>query len=221
MADVVPGVDGPVRDLPEKQVRAVRAAYFGLLSEIDHQLGRVFSYLDDEGLWDDTLIVFTSDHGEHLGDHHLFGKPTYFDESFRVPLIIRAPGDEAGGTRGDVVDEFTEAIDVMPTVLEWMGADIPRTCDGASLMPFVTKAGDTEARDAAHCEYDFRDTATTSIASDLGVNNDEANFCAIRGSRYKYVHFAALSPLLLDVVEDPHPVHRHLAPPRSLSPRQP
>ena len=73
--------EGLVSAMDEAAVRRMRAAYYGLISEIDDHLGRVLDYLKQSGQYDDTLIVFTSDHGEQLGDHHLLGKLGYFDES--------------------------------------------------------------------------------------------------------------------------------------------
>lgn len=78
----------------------MRATYFGLMSEIDGHLGRVFAYLKESGQWDDTLIVFTRDHGEQLGAHRLLGKIGHLDASFRIPMIIRNPDREADATRG-------------------------------------------------------------------------------------------------------------------------
>src|ERR1700754_1439686 len=98
-------------DMTEEQVAQMRATYCGLMSEIDDHLGRVFDYLKETGQWDDTLIVFTCDHGEQSGDHHLLGKIGYFDESYRIPMIIRDPRQEANGTRGTIVEKFTETVD--------------------------------------------------------------------------------------------------------------
>ncbi|MFZ9636083.1 MAG: sulfatase-like hydrolase/transferase, partial [Alphaproteobacteria bacterium] len=121
---------GLARDMSEAEVLQMRATYFGLMSEIDDQLGTVFRYLEETGQMDDTLIVFTCDHGEQLGDHHLLGKVGYFDQSFRIPMIIRDPAASANGSRGRIVDAFTETIDCMPTILDWLGLPIPRQCDG-------------------------------------------------------------------------------------------
>jgi arylsulfatase A-like enzyme len=123
-------------DMTEAQVAQMRATCCGLMSEIDDHLGRVFDYLKQTGQWDDTLIVFTCDHGEQWGDHHLLGKIGYFDESYRIPMIIRDPRADANGTRGMIVERFTETIDTMPTILEWLGLPVPRQCDGRSLLPF-------------------------------------------------------------------------------------
>ncbi len=85
----------------------MRAPYYGLRTEIDDQLGRVFSFLKETDQWDNTLIVFTSDHGEQLGDHHLLGKIGYFDQSFHIPMIVRDPEAKADISRGTVVKQFT------------------------------------------------------------------------------------------------------------------
>ena len=124
------------------------------MSEVDDCLVRVFGYLQETGQWDDTLVIFTSDHGEQLGDHHLLGKIGYFDESFRIPLVIRDPSD-AGG-RGLVNASFTESIDVMPTIIEWLGGKKPDACDGRSLLPLLT--GSKSADGAPNCI-----TNTTSV----------------------------------------------------------
>ena len=99
----------------------MRTAYYGMISEVDDHLGRVIGYLKETGQYDHTLIVFTCDHGEQLGDHHLLGKIGYCDESFRIPLVIRDPSPAAASSRGRIVDQFTETIDVMPTILAWVG----------------------------------------------------------------------------------------------------
>ena len=96
------GANGPVSPLADDEIRQTRRAYYGLIAEIDHQFGAVFAELRRTGQWDDTLIVFTSDHGEQLGDHHLLGKLGWFDQSYHLPLIIRDPDAAA---RGRVVSE--------------------------------------------------------------------------------------------------------------------
>jgi arylsulfatase A-like enzyme len=110
-----------------------------MISEVADHLGRVIGYLKKTGQYYNTLIVLTCDHGEQLGDHHLLGKLGYFDESFRIPLVIRDPSPTATVSRGRIVDQCTETIDVMPTILAWVGAEVPRACDGRSLLPFLTR----------------------------------------------------------------------------------
>jgi arylsulfatase A-like enzyme len=198
------GARGLAAELAEEEVRQMRATYCGLLAEIDDALGRVFAHLDATGQWNDTLIVFTSDHGEQLGDHWLLGKVGYFDESFRIPLVIVDPRGEAAATRGTVSDAFTESVDVMPTILDWLGGSIPRSSDGASLLPLLEGRRPRGWRDALTYEYDFRDVHYSHPETALGLALDHCSLAVIQDAEAKYVHFAALPPLFFDLRNDPH-----------------
>jgi arylsulfatase A-like enzyme len=184
--------------------RRLQASYFGLMSEVDDNLGRLFDHLKAVGQYDSTLIVFTTDHGEQMGDHWLLGKCGYFEQSYHIPLIIRDPRPAADATRGRRVDAFTEHVDVMPTLLDWCGLDVPPACDGRSLLPLLT-ATDTPAgwRDAAHWEFDFHDPADAEVERQLRIPMHACSLAVLRGDRFKYVHFAGLPPLLFDLDDDP------------------
>lgn len=190
-------------EMTEQQVAQMRATYCGLMSEIDDHLGRVFTYLEETGQWDDTLIVFTCDHGEQLGDHHLLGKIGYFDESYRIPMIIRDPRAAASGARGSVVQQFTETIDTMPTILDWLGLPLPRQCDGRSLLAFCEGLGPADWRQEVHYEFDFRDLFYTKPESGLRLAMDKCSLAVVQDHDFKYVHFAALPPLFFDLKNDP------------------
>jgi arylsulfatase A-like enzyme len=181
----------------------MRAVYYGLISEVDAALGRLFDHLRQEGLWDKTLIVFTSDHGEQLGDHWMLGKAGYFDQSFHVPLIIRDPSAEADAQRGRVVNAFSEHVDIMPTLLTHLDLAVPPQCDGAALQPFLRSAGPPRWRTHAHWTFDFRDPSFDGPEQALGLTLHQCNLAVIRGERFKYVHFAGLAPLLFDLIADP------------------
>ncbi|MGB0062427.1 sulfatase-like hydrolase/transferase, partial [Candidatus Binatus sp.] len=84
----------------EKRLRRLKAVYYGLMSRVDAELGRLIRFLKESGRWDSTLIIFTSDHGEQIGDHWLIGKCGYFDGSYHIPLIIRDPRAQADAERG-------------------------------------------------------------------------------------------------------------------------
>jgi arylsulfatase A-like enzyme len=188
----------------EKKLRRLKASYFGLMSEVDAALGRLFAFLKDSGRWDNTLIVFTSDHGEQMGDHWLLGKCGYFDASYRIPLIVRDPRGAADGTRGNVVERFSENVDIMPTLLDLLGLDIPVQCDGFSLRPFLEGRGAPERwRSEAHWEFDFRDPADDAAEKRLDLTLHQCTMNIVRGPRYKYVHFTKLPPLFLDLEHDP------------------
>lgn len=192
------------RDMDEAEVCQMRATYYGLMSEVDDQLGRVFQFLKDTGQWEDTLIVFTSDHGEQLGDHHLLGKLGYFDQSYHIPMIVRDPDASANATRGTIVDRFTEAVDAMPTMLDWLRLPVPRACDGRSLLPFVREGGaPADWRTEVHYEYDFRNVFYSQPETQLGLAMDESSLAVVQDEHYKYVHFAALPPLFFELDKDP------------------
>jgi len=186
-----------------KKLNRMRAVYFAMMSEVDENLGRLFAHLKLEDLWDDTLIVFTSDHGEQLGDHWMLGKAGYFDQAYAVPLIVRDPRPSADRTRGQVVRNFTEHVDIMPTLLDAIGAEIPPQCDGRSLLPFVKERAAYGWRTEAHFEFDFRDASFDEPEKELGLTLHQCNLTVIRDERFKYVHFAGLPPLLFDLTRDP------------------
>jgi arylsulfatase A-like enzyme len=193
--------------MTEDEVRLTRAAYYGLISEIDAHVGRVIGYLKATGQYDNTLIVLTCDHGEQLGDHHLLGKVGYFDESFRIPLIIRDPSPAAATSRGRIVEQFTENIDVMPTILAWVGAETPRACDGQSLRPFLHGERPEDWRTEVHYEFDFRSSYGDVHEKVLGLPIDQCSLAVVQDATYKYVHFDALPPLFFDLQADPGQFH--------------
>jgi arylsulfatase A-like enzyme len=185
--------------LDDDGVRLLRATYYGLVAQADAELGRLFVALKAAGVWDETLIVLTSDHGDQLGDHFLWGKDGWFEATFHVPLVVKAPA----GARGAVVDDFTESVDVMPTILDYLGVPAPPALDGVSLRPFLEGRRPASWRDAAHFEYDFRDRHAPGVQAALGLDGEACGLAAIRDRRYKYVHFAALPPLFFDLARDP------------------
>ncbi len=150
----IPGVRAPD---DEAELRQLKATYYGMMAEVDHHLGRLFDWLDQTGAVDDTLVVVTSDHGDQMGDHWLTEKLGWWDESYHVPLIVRAPGHAPGGR----VDAITEHVDVMPTVLEWLGLDLPVQCDGRPLTPFLGPAAEAPTDWRHEAPTDWRQEAPT------------------------------------------------------------
>ena len=181
----------------------LRATYYGLMREVDDNLGRLFAALRETGDFENTLIIFTTDHGEHMWDHWMLGKHSYFDQSFHIPLIIRLPGSASQGRRGRQIEAFTEAVDVMPTILEACGATIPLQCDGFSLGDFLAGADPPAWRDAAVWEMDFREIGGGTPEHEIGVPLDLCCYAAIRDRAYKYVHFPGLPPAFYHLAGDP------------------
>jgi len=115
-------------------IAKMRAAYYGKISQIDHWMGRIFSVCEARGWMDDLLVVFWSDHGEMAGDHGRYHKSCFYEASLRVPLLMRWPGRIEPGT---VSDELAQTVDIMPTVLQAAGQDVPERCQGRPLWPVL------------------------------------------------------------------------------------
>jgi len=187
-----------------RQTQQDMVNYFGLIDEVDDNLGRLFASLKAGGHWDSTLIIFTSDHGEQLGDHWLMHKLGFYDESYYIPLIIRDPRRQADASRGTQITEFSESVDLMPTMLDWLGLDIPSQCDGFSLMPAIRAGVMPEGwRTEAHWECDFRNVRDDYVENHLGLTMHQCGLSVIRDHHYKYVHSAGLAPLFFDLRQDP------------------
>lgn len=188
----------------EKRLRRLKAVYYGLMSEVDHEIGRLIHFLKEQGKWENTVIIFTSDHGEQMGDHWLLGKCGYFDQSYKIPLIVRDPRASADANRGTIVSQFTENVDIMPTMMTMIGAEIPVQCDGRALQPFLDGSSPkAEWRTEAHWEYDFRDPTDDAAETKLGLTLHQCTMNIIRDKEYKYVHFTNLPPLFFDLRKDP------------------
>ena len=187
----------------DHKIRQIRAVYFGLVSKVDHYVGQLIEHLKAIDQYDNTLIIVTSDHGELLGDHGLFGKRGYFSESYHIPLIIRDP-EQQNKTKGHIIHSFTESVDILPTILDWLGQPIPRQCDGDSLLAFIHESPPDDWRKEVHWEYDFRDTQSTHIEKALGVSMDDCQMNVIKNDKYMYVHFTNLPALFFDLQCDPN-----------------
>jgi arylsulfatase A-like enzyme len=176
-------------------------AYMGLVKQIDDHVGRLIAALEAGGRMDDTLIVFTSDHGDYLGDHWLGEKELFHEEVVRVPLIIVDPDAAADATRGHGETRLVETLDLVPTFIEAVGGTAPgHLLDGRSLLA-LTRGTDAPAwRDACFSEidYDFR-----RARLELGLGPGEGRAFMVRTARWKYVHYVGFREQLFDLDADP------------------
>ena len=123
----------PIGKYPDNQ-RRMWSGYYASVSFMDEQVGKIIRALDDLGLRDSTAIVFTSDHGYHLGDHQFWQKSNLHEQVLRVPLIVSAPGMSRGQS-----DAVVELVDIFPTVCDLTGQSIPTEVQGTSLLPLLNK----------------------------------------------------------------------------------
>lgn len=184
---------------------SVLPAYMGLIKQIDDQMGILFSFLEQKNLMDDTMVIFTSDHGDYLGDHWLGEKDLFHEPSVRVPLIIYDPDQRADATRGSVNKDLVEAIDLAPTFLDvYGGVHLPHIMDGRSLRPLLFGETPEDWRSYVISEYDYS-------FMDIGkVLNKPAIDCWLRmifDGRYKYILSEGFRPMLFDLREDPDELH--------------
>jgi len=160
-----------------EDVRKLQAAYYAMIGLVDEQFGRILAHLDARGLRDDTIVIFTSDHGEMLGDHGLVLKGARFYEGLvRVPLIVSWPGHVPDGRQSKALVELT---DIAPTLLKFADIAVPDHMQGRSLDGVL--AGETDAashRDHVRCEY-----------FDAVAMPDGTSATMLRTDRYKLVMY--------------------------------
>lgn len=181
---------------------AVMQAYMGLIKQIDDELGKLFTFMEARGLHDNTMIVFTSDHGDYLGDHWMGEKSWFHEPSVKVPLIIVDPSTAADATRGTASDALVESIDLLPTFIETLGGEVPiHRLEGRSLRPLIEN-GHTPAdwRTFAVSESDYSDRAAKYI---LDMPDQKCNTVMICTERWKYIHIDSYRPQLFDLESDP------------------
>ncbi|MCE8514568.1 sulfatase-like hydrolase/transferase [Ruegeria pomeroyi] len=181
---------------------AVIPAYMGLIKQADDQMGRLFTWLEETGRMQDTMIVLTSDHGDFLGDHWMGEKTFFHDAATRVPLIVYDPRPEADATRGSVCDALVESIDLVPTFVEAAGGKpAMHILEGESLIPILHGARDHTLRDHVICEYDF---SASPIAHLNDISVRQAVMFMVADKDWKLIHFEAdPRPMLFDLKNDP------------------
>ena len=187
----------------------VYPAYLGLVKQIDDHLGRLFAELNALGRSDDTMIVFTSDHGDYMGDHWLGEKDWLHEEIVHVPLIVVDPRTGADATRGSVSTALIESIDLAPTFVEALGGSVDDNLwlEGQSLLPLISAvdSSTTTSREAAVCQAEF----STLELQDEFLAHSEGMLRAtmIRTDRYKYILSETGPNLLFDLEQDPSELH--------------
>ena len=170
--------------LPDEWILRGRAAYWALTDEMDQMIGKILRALEENGLAGDTLIVYSSDHGEHAGDHDLWMKRTFYEESARVPTIVSWPGVLREGT---VCDRVMSALDLGATMLDAIDAPAIPGSPGRSALPLL-KGDCQDWEDVAFSEYSLYEGAVQRM---------------IRQDEWKLIYYHEQPPQLYNLNEDP------------------
>lgn len=180
--------------------RTVRPAYQGLITQLDDNLGRLFDYMENSGLMDDTLIIFTADHGDFLGDHWFGEKELFYEQVQRVPLIVVDPSPAADATRGGVEPRMAESVDILPTILSWLGLPLAtHRLEGRNLLPLLY-GQHTDWRDCVFSELDYSYRLARQI---VGKTTQNARAWSVRTDRWRYVYWMDEPEQLYDLESDP------------------
>jgi arylsulfatase A-like enzyme len=207
-------IDHPFLKSPDddREQRELQAIYYGMLAEVDEHVGTLLDWLDASGQAEHTIVIFTSDHGENLGDHYMLHKLGWFDQSYHVPLIVRGPGVAGGRT----VEAFTEHVDVLPTICSLLDSEVPLQCDGRALTPWLRGETPDDWRRESHFEFDFRDPDSALIEEAFGLTLEECALAVLRDEHGKYVQFSgypALPSIFFDIDRDPAQIRNVAADP--------
>ena len=170
---------------PERRAQA-RACYFGLVTFMDRQLGAIMAALDETGLADSTVIVYTSDHGDNLGTRAMWNKSTLYREAVGIPLIMAGPGIPAGRVR----TTCTSLVDIYPTALDVAGvASVPEESNQPGQSLVALALGD--------------DRPERIVLSEYHAVGAETSAFMLADARFKYHHYVGFEPELFDLTADP------------------
>ena len=172
----------------------------GLIKQLDDNLGRLFAWMDEKGLSENTIIAVTSDHGDYMGDHWMGDKDFYHEMAVKVPLIIADPRPEANASRGSSADDLVEMIDLVPTFMKALGCKAkPHIVEGRDLTPLL-HGKDGFSRNYVISEHDYH---WSDMARTLEQPQEEAHTTMIFDGRWKYVRCEGFRPVLFDLESDP------------------
>jgi len=169
----------------EEIVRAAHEGYYASVSELDNNVGQILSTLEEEGFADDTLVIYTSDHGEQLGHHGLWWKCCMFEESVHVPLIMKGPGVQ----KGMRIETLVSLVDIFPTLCQALDLPVPAGLAGQSLLDLAAGKTDSDREDFVFSEYH--------------AHGMPVGMYMIRWHNWKYVYFVGYRPQLFDLAADP------------------
>lgn len=188
--------DAPYGDFGADYAQRSRKYYAANVSFIDEQIGRIVAALKEKGLYDNSVILFVSDHGDMLGDHHHWRKTYAYEGSSHVPFIVRYPSSvKARVERGSTRDEVVEIRDILPTFLDAAGWPIPENVDGSSLLNIIRNPKKAGWRDMIDIEH-------------YACYGPNSGYVALTDGKYKYIWFYNKgTEQLFDLTNDPYEKH--------------
>ncbi len=187
------------KKLTKNDIAKIQSVYLGMCSEVDFNINKILKALKKNNLDNKTMIIFTSDHGELFGKNWMFGKKGWWDDSYRIPLIIHIPN-----SKPKLINNMTESVDLAPTILDWLNAKIPINWNGRSLLPIIQRDKlKVPNREYVIFEWDFREIYENKSLKKIKIAPEESNLIVIRNDKWKYVHFPAFPPLLYNIKNDP------------------
>lgn len=196
-------LSGRIAEVDEKDLRSIRAIHMALMAEIDANVGRIFDQLKESGAWDDTLIVFSSDHGEMMFDHHICQQASWHEQCTHLPMVVFDPQGQAPGVAGGSVDLLTESIDTIPTLLELLGQDIPEDLQGRSLAGFLQGSAPEAWRDAVYWQFDYGGAVDQEYLDRFGITRADCVMSVVRTDTHKLAVFPGTPNVLVDLAKDP------------------
>ena len=178
-----------------KDWQGMIAAYWGYCTFIDHEIGRIISYLKEKNLYEDTIIIFSTDHGDMIGSHRIFNKGfQMYEETHRIPLVIRIPGESNNGKK---IESFVSHVDLFKTICDLADINVNNENDGFSLKKLI-KGDNANSRDSIFAEFHGYEPCLTSIRM-------------VRTKKWKYIYNPFSIDELYDMESDPFEIH-NLAP---------
>ena len=188
--------DDEIRDI-------VLPVYMGLVKQVDDHIGHLLTFLENRNLLHNTVIVFTADHGDYLGDHWLGEKDLFHDPSSKIPLIVVDPDEQANATRNLARDELVEAVDIVPTFVTLAGGEIcQERIEGHCLSPLLqTPAPAEDWREYSVCEIGFGDRFARYH---LNLEPYDCRATMVRDARWKYIYYKGYPHQLFDLEDDPN-----------------
>lgn len=200
----------PKYDMDRELLQWIYRSYYANVSQIDHEVGMLLRTLEETGQADNTIVIFTSDHGDQLLHHGLVGKNVFYEESVRIPFLIRLPGVIKPGVR----EEMIETVDLISTLYELIGLPEPKRCQGRSFAPLLKGDPAYQPKEAVFCENVIPEVITSKTRRTFrfekgkgiaGIRHPDAKM--VRTPHWKYNYYPDGYAELYDMQNDPHEDH--------------